>query len=43
MLSLFVVLGDVGGLYGLLVSVAGVLANWVNFEKAEAYAVNKLY
>ena len=37
------VLGEVGGLYGLLISVASTLLSYATFQRAENYLVSQLY
>ena len=41
--NFFQVLGDVGGLYGILFSVAASLHSWLNYSKAENYMTKALY
>ena len=41
--NLLMLLGDVGGLYGLLFSVFATLNNVLNFQKAENFLVQSLY
>ena len=41
--NLLMLLGDVGGLYGLLFSVFATLNSIFNFQKAENFLVQSLY
>ena len=40
---MFMLLGDVGGLFGLFVSIAASLLNILNYQKAENILVSDLY
>ena len=41
--NLFTLLGDVGGLFGLLVSVASWFSGILSFQRAENFLVNHMY
>jgi len=41
--TVFALLGEVGGLYGLFVSAASTLLSVIDFAKAENYLVSRLY
>ena len=39
----FMLLGDVGGLYGILVPLASIILGYINFQKIENVLVQRLY